>query len=187
MRVDEVRPFGDRILVRPDPKLETSDGGIYVPETVRADNPNYYTMTGVVVALGDGIRDDVYECKNQQCRQQWRRTANERCPVCGATMGLRSTGGRMAFDVAVGDRVVFGRFAGKQVELEVDPVEAFQAGFRLAEMGPTLVKFFIMRESEVLGVIDAGARVLPGYVPASWNRPKGWKDDPAMAPIVGPS
>ena len=119
MTLAEVRPFGDRLLVRPDPKLQTTEGGLIIPDVVTADNPNYFTMTGVVLKLGDGIREDVYRCQNAQCRHESRRTVGERCPICGATQALRQADERRPFDCAVGDRVLFNRFAGKQIEVDL--------------------------------------------------------------------
>lgn len=153
MTIDELRLIGDRVLVRPDAKEDRSEGGLVIPEVVLADNPNYYYVTGVVVKLGQGVRDDVYECANQQCRYQARRQAGERCPVCSATQRFMSSGDRRPFDVKIGDRVHFGRFAGKQIEVD--------GGERL----------LVMREIEIRGVLDDAARVTPGYEPARWNKP----------------
>lgn len=118
MKLEEVGVFADRILVRPDPKEAVSEGGLHIPETVLADNPNYFYVSGVVLKLGDGYREDVYECLNHQCRYQTRRTVGEYCPVCKATQNLAyADSGVHAFGVRVGDRVLFGRFAGKQIEV----------------------------------------------------------------------
>lgn len=152
MTVDDVVMFGDRILVRPDPKIETTEGGLVIPDVVLADNPNFYTMTGRVLKLGDGMREDVYRCNNAQCGRESRRQVNERCPTCGATQRLLRAEGVRPFDVQVGDRVLFNRFAGKEIEAERE-------------------NLLIMREIEVLGVLDDGARVLPGYEAPKWNKP----------------
>ena len=47
---DEVRPVGDRVLVRRDDPKDKTDGGLFLPET--AQKP---PQTGVVVAHGEGI------------------------------------------------------------------------------------------------------------------------------------
>jgi len=47
---DEVRPVGDRVLVRRDKPKDQTDGGLFLPET--AQKP---PQTGVVVAHGEGI------------------------------------------------------------------------------------------------------------------------------------
>lgn len=154
IRLEDVRPFGDRILVRPDPRPEMA-GAIHIPQTVTADNPNYYSMTGTVLKLGDGVREDVYECCNRQCRHQCVRQVGERCPLCGATQLLREAGERHQFDLKIGDRVVYGRFAGKQIEGVDGEAE----------------RPIMMREVEVIAVLDGDETVLPGYQPASWNKP----------------
>ena len=51
-----LKPFGDRLLVKPDSQIRQI-GLIHIPDTVRADNPNYFTMTGIVVDKGDGAHD----------------------------------------------------------------------------------------------------------------------------------
>lgn len=191
MTLEELKPFGDRIVVRPDAKIDTSEGGLYIPQVVLADNPNYYTMTGVVVRLGDGYREDVYQCQNQQCGYESRRTVGEYCPVCKATQKLAyADSGVHAFDVKVGDRVLFGRFAGKQVEVEetwdVFPGRPPTDDERARHQGPgeivlsvnafshsekKRVKVLIMREVEVLGILDGDEQVKPGYQGAEWNKP----------------
>ena len=164
MTVDDVVMFGDRILVRPDPKIETSDGGLVIPDVVLADNPNFYTMTGRVLKLGDGMREDVYRCNNAQCGRESRRQVNERCPTCGATQRLLQAEAVRPFDVRVGDRVLFNRFAGKEIEVCDQPE-------RIGLMGPDpREKLLIMREIEVLGVLDDNARVLPGYEAPNWAK-----------------
>lgn len=172
MTIAELRPHGDRLLVRPDPKHETSEGGLVITEVVLADNPNYYTMSGVVLKLGDGVREDVYACVNHQCRYECRRTVGERCPICGAVQKLVSAdSGAHAFDVRVGDRIMFGRFAGKQIEVEPDPAwDMFMASHRLPMLGHAR-RVLMMREIEVLGVLTGDERVMPGYEPAKWNKP----------------
>lgn len=176
-----MRPFGDRILVRPDPRPEMA-GRLHIPEVVRADNPNYYGMTGTVLALGDGVREDVYRCQNRQCGLTSRRTVGERCPQCGATQALEAADGTVhQFDLKVGDRVLFGRFAGKQVEVELPDVTGDLTGETVLAQIPQLraahgwnrpvAKMLIMREIEVLGVLTGNERVLPGYEPARWNKP----------------
>lgn len=159
LSIDGIRPFGDRILVRPDPQVETI-GSIVVPQTVKADNPNYYTMTGTVIRLGDGFREDVYECQNRQCGYQSRRTVGDYCPICKASQKLLyADSGLHAFDVAVGDRVVFGRFAGKQIE-----VDAGQP------WGVPTPKYLVIREVEIIGVLSGDEQVLPGYQGAKMGK-----------------
>lgn len=110
LSVDQIRPIKDQVLVRPDPVKDITEGGIFIPETVRADNPNYYTMTGTVLVTGQGRIED-----------------GERVPV----------------SVKAGDRVVFGRYAGKQIDVQRGRV-------------------LMLRESEVIGLADA-VYVEPGY------------------------
>lgn len=52
-----LRPIKDQVIVLPDPPL-AQIGLIHVPETVNADNPNYFPMTSTVVAVGPGRIED---------------------------------------------------------------------------------------------------------------------------------
>ena len=45
--------LADRVLVLPDPKVEKTAGGIYIPETAEKDAPN----RGVIVAVGEGTKE----------------------------------------------------------------------------------------------------------------------------------
>lgn len=113
-----LKPIKNQLVVRPDPP-PTQLGGIYMPDTVLADNPNYFPMTGVVVALGRTSYDDAGEVEQP-------------------------------FAVAIGDRVLFNRYAGKQITCDDDRVT-----------------YLVMRESEILGLVDGEAhQVLPGDVDA---------------------
>jgi co-chaperonin GroES (HSP10) len=159
LTVDQLDMFGDRILIDPDPKHEESEGGLVIPQTVLAGNPNYFNMTGVVLKLGDGIRRHEYECINCQVSTPMN---DGPCPGCHQPLG--NSNARVAetdlerhpFDVQVGERVMFGRFAGKQVEL-------------LTPSGDTK-RFLIMRESEVLGIVEGEHRITPGYKAPKWGR-----------------
>lgn len=150
MTADQLRPTGDRILVRPDPREKFSAGGLEIPDSLLAENPNYFSMTGVVVRLGDGLRDDTYRCTS--CQVEGPRPKMDRCPNCSALMVLHEAGQPHAFDVQVGDRVLFNRFAGKQIDLD-EPI-----------------RHLMMRESEVLGIVDGDHRILPGYEAAKWGK-----------------
>mgnify|MGYP001580443214 CR=1 FL=1 len=46
----KARPFGDRVLVKPDAAEEMTAGGIIIPDTVKQEKPE----RGRVVAVGDG-------------------------------------------------------------------------------------------------------------------------------------
>lgn len=111
-----LKPIKDQVVVLPDPQ-PAQIGLIHVPEIVNADNPNYYTMTGRVVALG---------------RTSYTADGEEEQP----------------FDVQVGERVVFNRYAGKQITCEDDGV-----------------RYLVMHEHEILGVADDGTDVKPVYMP----------------------
>lgn len=176
LRVEQLTMFGDRVLVDPDPKHVQSEGGLHIPETVLADNPNYYTMTGVVVRLGDGVMRHTFQCIN--CLQLAPQDDGP-CPGCHQPLGNKNTllfetsDQRYAFGVEVGQRVLFNRYAGKQVH-------ALTVAYALHELPerPTRAqflatkthKFLIMRESEILGIVDGKHRILPGYQAPKWGK-----------------
>lgn len=49
-----VRPLGDRALVKPKEKEEKTKGGIFLPDTASKERP----MQGEIIAVGEGRRDD---------------------------------------------------------------------------------------------------------------------------------
>lgn len=193
LRVDDVRMFGDRVLVDPDEKHATSEGGLHIPQVVLADNPNYFTMTGIVLRLGDGAMHHTFQCRN--CNALAPQDEGP-CPGCHQPLGnhnarIFETGERTPFDVQVGDRVLFNRFAGKQVEIEI-PQERHGLGpafddkgdalrpFTLGEVDgirhllhracPKTTRMLIMHEPEILGVVEGDHRIVPGYMAPKWGK-----------------
>lgn len=151
----DLRLFGDRVLVRLEPR-PTMLAGLHVPETVVRDNHNYFRMTGTVVAVGDGVREHDYECAH--CGYQYRRAGESDgdCPIC--TYGLRGPNAILLkshelkpLTVQPGDRVLFNQFTGRQVELDGE-------------------RHLIMREWEILAVLDPEHDVLPGYNMPTFGR-----------------
>lgn len=128
--VDQIRPIKDRVLIRPDP-VKTKIGSIHVPEMVNKDNPNYFTMTGEVIACGPG--------------------------------GLEAP-----MPVSVGDRVVFSRYAGKQlVAMAPHPL-----------MGERKALFLMLRQDEILGLADT-EYIQPGYQGPKFSAVKKLSGDAA--------
>lgn len=109
--VSEIRPIRDHVLVRPDAVPTLTAGGLHIPQTVNADNPNYYTMTGTVIACGKGVHD-------------------------GETF--------KPVQVKAGDRVVFSRYAGKQIEVDGRH------------------RVLMLKEPEIIGFADT-EQIQPGY------------------------
>lgn len=93
-----VKPMGDRVLVRPLEEEEAKVGSLYVPDTAK-ERP----QQGEIVALGTGrVLDD---------------------------------GTRVDFEVAVGDRVLYGKYSGSEVRVGED-------------------EYLMMHESDILAVIQ---------------------------------
>jgi chaperonin GroES len=92
-----IRPLGDRVVVEPIEKEQTTASGIILPETAK-EKP----QEGIVLAVGPGRRDE--------------------------------DGERIAMDVAVGDSVLFAKYAGTEVKLDDK-------------------KVLILKESDILAII----------------------------------
>jgi len=92
-----VKPLGDRVLVRPHEEKEVKKGGIIIPDTAK-EKP----QEGTVVALGTGKVDD--------------------------------SGKKIDFDVKVGDKVLFSKYGG--TDLNVDDE-----------------KYLILRQDDILGIL----------------------------------
>lgn len=124
-----IKPIRGQIVVRPDPPAAPS-ALIVAPESVLSDNPNYFTETGVIVALAEHS----YTEDGEDARP---------------------------FDVQVGDRVHFNRYAGKQVTCMDDS---------------TL--YLVMIEKEIDCVIEGAHAILHGYQPAVDDDVKAYDRDP---------
>lgn len=79
----KLEPLGDRVVVQPQSREETTRSGIVIPDTAK-EKP----QRGTVVAVGKGRRDE--------------------------------DGDRIEMDVAVGDTVLFAKYAGTEFKFEDD-------------------------------------------------------------------
>jgi chaperonin GroES len=77
----KLEPLGDRVVVQPSGREETTKSGIVIPDTAK-EKP----QRGMVVAVGKGRKDD--------------------------------DGERIPMDVAVGDSVLFAKYAGTEFKLD---------------------------------------------------------------------
>jgi len=93
-----IRPLGDRVIVRRVEEETKTAGGIYIPDSA-TEKPS----EGEVLAVGKGKMTD--------------------------------NGDLIAMNVAVGDNVIFGKFAGSEVKLDGE-------------------SFLIMREEDILGIFE---------------------------------
>ncbi len=93
-----LKPLGDRLLVKPIEQEEKTASGIILPETAK-EKP----QEGEVLAVGPGSR--------------------------------KEDGSRISMDVAVGDRVLYAKYAGTEIKMDG-------------------TKYLILRESDVLAVVS---------------------------------
>lgn len=92
-----LKPLGDRVIVKPKAPEEKTKGGIILPDTAQ-EKP----MEGEIVAVGNGKTDDA--------------------------------GKKVAMELKVGDKVLYGKYSGTEVKVNED-------------------EYLIMRESDVYAVI----------------------------------
>lgn len=92
-----IKPLGDRVVVEPVEREQTTASGIILPETAK-EKP----QEGNVLAVGPGRRDD--------------------------------SGKRLEMDVAVGDSVLFAKYAGTEIKLGDQ-------------------KLLILKESDILAIV----------------------------------
>lgn len=93
-----LKPLGDRVVVRPTEQEQTTASGLVLPETAK-EKP----QQGVVIASGPGRRDD--------------------------------DGKRIAMDVAVGDSVLYAKYAGTEIKINNE-------------------KLLILKESDILAIVE---------------------------------
>jgi len=137
-----IKPIHDQVVVLPDPPPSVYKGLIVMPETVIAENPNYYTVTGRVVATGTHSFE-----RAKKGQYDFGQPIEQR-----------------PFDVQPGQRVVFNRYAGKQITCDDDRV-----------------RYLILRECEILGVLEGEHDVQPGYHEAGDTGVKAL--DPKAMPV----
>ncbi len=87
-----IKPLADRVVIKPAPAEEKTQGGIIIPDTAK-EKP----LKGEVIAVGKGTKDAEMELK-------------------------------------VGDQVLYGKYAGTEIEIEGE-------------------KVIIMRESDILATL----------------------------------
>ena len=88
-----IKPLADRVLVEPKEAMTKTASGLYIPDTAK-EKP----QEGVVVAVGNGTKDEAMELK-------------------------------------VGDTVLYGKYAGTEVEIDG-------------------TKYLIMRQSDVVAILS---------------------------------
>ena len=79
----QLKPLGDRLVVKPTPREEMTKSGIVLPDTAK-EKP----QEGTILAVGPGAFDN--------------------------------DGKRIAMDVEVGQKVLYGKYAGTEFKLDDD-------------------------------------------------------------------
>jgi|SRR5579872_749051 len=100
MSTVNIRPLGDRVVVKARAMETKTEGGILIPDTADKDKP----IEGTIVATGNGRIDS-------------------------------STGKTHPLQVKVGDKVLFGKYAGTNIKLNTQ-------------------EYLVMREEDIMGVLE---------------------------------
>ena len=98
MAMKDVRPLGDRVIVKRDEADQTTQGGIVLPDSAKKENSR-----GVVMACGDGA------------------------PLENGTV--------RPMQVKVGDKVLFGNYAGSDVRIDGED-------------------YLVMKESDLVAIVS---------------------------------
>ncbi len=98
MNSSGIYPTGNRVLVKPDKIDDTTDGGIYIPQSV-TDRHQQSATYGTVVALGPDCFMHKVEVIERYMNERWK-------PI-----EKRTTGYSQPF-AEVGDRVAFAIYSG---------------------------------------------------------------------------
>lgn len=64
MTVDEITPYQDYVLVKPDDYPETTESGlVLLPRTATTYNPDWFPTGGVVVKVGPKVQEIPVGCR----------------------------------------------------------------------------------------------------------------------------
>ena len=153
------RPTEDRAIVRRDPAETETKGGIVLPDVAQRT-----LSSGTVLEVGPGAlneRAPVRPCGgchglgrvvetaiSEGAEDRHEATPEAECPLC-AGAGIRPPP-RLPMPVRAGDRVIFGRYAGAEIEIPTADGEK--------------IELTLLRASEVALVLDEedGDDVAPG-------------------------
>lgn len=118
-----IRPLNDRVIIKRTSAVETiTPGGIVIPEQAR-ERP----QEGIVIAVGPGNR-------SKDASAQPIVFYDPKADPKPSSEYIAAA--RLALDLKVGERVLFGKFAGTEIKLDGED-------------------YLIMREDDILGVIEA--------------------------------
>jgi len=116
----KIRPLHDRLIVRRQEEERTTASGIVIPESASAEKPDQ----GVVEAVGIVIPESASAEKPDQGVVE--AVGNGK---------LLEDGNVRKLDVKVGDKVLFGKYAGQAVKVDGD-------------------ELLVMKEEDVMGIIE---------------------------------
>ena len=118
-------PLGDRVLIKPDVVKTTTDSGLHLVEHWPDE------VSGVVVAIGRPAHPRKAEAFALADELTWHHEADA---TYRAAQLLRELTGRKPV-VAVGDRVIFSRVAGQDIQIDD-------------------TRYVLMREADLLAVLE---------------------------------
>jgi len=130
----DMAPLGDRVLIQPDAVATTTASGLALVEHWPDE------VSGRVVAVGRARhprKDEAFDLADLIERACEHPSSAHACSTCEAAQLLRDLTGREPV-VAVGERVIFSRAAGQDIQIDQ-------------------TRYFLMREADLLAVIEEAA------------------------------
>jgi len=117
MNTPKVKLLDDRVLVKPDEKITKSSHGLFIPESSQKE-----MHQGIVVAIGDGLdHPNSFSIKGVLNDIMLVLTGVEARASNAITMDVDTIHKMLdsnKMKVSVGDKVVYGKFAGTDLEIE---------------------------------------------------------------------
>jgi len=126
--VRDLIPLGDRVLIKPDVVKTTTDSGLHLVEHWPDE------VSGVVVAIGRPAHPRKAEAFAMAANLDAWTEANRMQVFADAAQLLRELTGREPV-VSVGDRVIFSRVAGQDIQIDD-------------------TRYVLMREADLLAVLE---------------------------------
>lgn len=116
MNRPNVKLLDDRVLVKPDEKINETEHGLYIPEAAQKD-----MHQGEIIAIGDGlIHPNAPLIKTSLSNILTAVTGTQAQTHDAVTYNVENIDKLISngdMKVAVGDRVVYGKFSGTELEI----------------------------------------------------------------------
>ena len=116
MEFPKVKLLDDRVLIKPDEKVEKTKHGLYIPQTSQKD-----MHQGIVVSIGDGLahqNSDMMTLTMNNILSSVNIDPSKSTIVNGLIEKMNDLINAGIMKVSVGDKVVYGKFSGTDLEID---------------------------------------------------------------------